>query len=181
MEQEQAYAQARKLHPGLPGRVEVIDCTLRDGEQSPGVSFTVPEKIELARALAGAGIPVLDAGFPAASSADREAMQAIRALGLAVRVAATARPLPADVAAAEAAHASEVFLFMPTSDFRLSQTLGLSRREAELRLLCGAEDACGRGLGVSLVFEDATRADAQWLASVVERVVARVPVRRVVV
>lgn len=180
METNSVYAQVRELHPRLPAQVEVIDCTLRDGEQSPGVSFSVPEKIELARTLAKAGVTVLDAGFPAASGADREAMQAIRALGLPVRVAATARPLPGDVAAAEQAHATEIFMFMPTSDFRLSQTLGLSRREAELRLLSGAEDARGRGMGVNLVFEDATRADADWLTTVVQMVVARVPIQRVV-
>ncbi|PWT74232.1 MAG: hypothetical protein C5B46_04380 [Proteobacteria bacterium] len=180
MNNDPVYALAVELHPRLPARVEVIDCTLRDGEQSPGVSFSVPEKIELARALAKAGITVLDAGFPAASGADREAMQAIRALGLPVKVAATARPLPGDIAAADQAHAAEIFMFMPTSDFRLTQTLNLSRREAEQKLLAGAEDARGRGLTVNLVFEDATRADADWLASVVEMVVARVPIQRVV-
>jgi isopropylmalate/homocitrate/citramalate synthase len=54
--------------PTMPAAVEVIDCTLRDGEQTPGVWFTVEEKVRLARLLADAGVAVLDAGFPGASS-----------------------------------------------------------------------------------------------------------------
>lgn len=174
------YVEARELHPRLPLKVEVIDCTLRDGEQAPGVAFTVPEKVNLARQLWGAGVSVLDAGFPAASGSDLEAMQAIRDLGLGVRVAATARPLPFDVKAAARARADEVFLFMPTSDRRLSQTLGLSRRAMEIRLLGGVEDAAGLGLGVSVVFEDATRADPTWMCALAAGIAKRFPLRRLV-
>jgi isopropylmalate/homocitrate/citramalate synthase len=180
METNSPYEDARRLHPHLPARVEVIDCTLRDGEQSAGVSFNVAEKIELGCALAKAGVTVLDAGFPAASMADKEAMQAIVACNLGVTVAGTARPLPGDIAAVEEANATEIFIFMPTSDLRLSQVFGKSRVDAERLLLNGAEDAAGRGLGVNLVFEDATRADFAWLASLVGQVSARVPVVRVV-
>ncbi len=176
----QKYEETRAFHPRLPEAVEVIDCTLRDGEQSPGVSFSVAEKIELARALVRAGVTVLDAGFPAASGADTEAMQGIHALGVGVAIAATARPLPGDVAAAEAARASEVFVFMPTSDRRLTQTLRLTREQASRRLVAGIEDAAGRGLGASVVFEDATRADRVWMAELVEQIVRRCVLKRVV-
>jgi isopropylmalate/homocitrate/citramalate synthase len=174
------YSESRAFHPRLPEAVEVIDCTLRDGEQSPGVSFSVPEKIDLARALVRAGVTVLDAGFPAASAADREAMQGIAALGIGVAIAATARPLPGDIAAAEAARASEVFVFMPTSDRRLTQTLRLTREQASARLIAGIEEAAGRGLGASVVFEDATRADRAWMAELIERILRRCVLKRVV-
>ena len=174
------YSESRAFHPRLPEAVEVIDCTLRDGEQSPGVSFSVPEKIDLARALVRAGVTVLDAGFPAASAADREAMQGIASLGIGVAIAATARPLPGDIAAAEAARASEVFVFMPTSDRRLTQTLRLTREQASARLIAGIEEAAGRGLGASVVFEDATRADRAWMAELIERILRRCVLKRVV-
>lgn len=180
MKIDTVYTAASNLHPRLPEQVEVIDCTLRDGEQSPGVSFNVGEKVELAKKLVSAGVTVLDAGFPAASGADVEAMQAIHALNLEVCLAATARPLPEDMAAAEAARASEVFMFMPTSDFRLSETLGVSRRDAELQLLSGATNACERNMRVSLVFEDATRADPEWLSSVANNINKHVALERIV-
>lgn len=180
MKTNSVYGEARGLHPGLPASVEIIDCTLRDGEQAPGVSFSVPEKVALAQALSEAGVDVLDAGFPAASGADAEAMQAMRQLGLQAKIAATARPLAADIIAAEKARASEVFLFMPTSDFRLSETLGLTRPQAEARLLDGVENAVGRGLDACVVFEDATRADPDWMARLALDILQRFPLKRLV-
>ena len=180
MAENRLYQQTQSLHPRLPQSIEVIDCTLRDGEQSPGVAFTVEEKVELASSLVEAGIGVLDAGFQAASSADREAMQAIDALDLKVEIAATARPISTDIAAAEEARASEVFMFMPTSDFRLSETLGITRKEAESTVIGGAEEVVSRGMAISLVFEDATRADPEWLAKIYNLVSRRLPVKRVV-
>src|SRR5688500_15623790 len=117
--------RARRYYPHLAAAVEVIDCTLRDGEQAAGGWFTMEEKLQLARMLSEAGVAVLDAGFPASSGEDMEAMQEMRRMGLRARLGATARPLLGDVQAAERAGAHEVFLFMPTSDLRLTQTLGI--------------------------------------------------------
>ena len=165
---------------GIPERVEIIDCTLRDGEQAPGVWFTVEEKLDLAMALDSAGVELLDAGFPASTASDIEAMQEMRRLGLRARIGATARPLPGDVAAAEIARAHEVFLFMPTSDFRLQQTLGISRQRATAIFRAGAEDVVARGMGLNLVFEDATRADPHVLGTMVESLRRHVPIARLI-
>ena len=70
----------------VPPTIELVDCTLRDGEQTPGVWFTVEEKLQLATALDNAGIAVLDAGFPASSAEDVEAMQEMRMRGLRARI-----------------------------------------------------------------------------------------------
>ena len=173
-------SEARGFHPALPPRVEVIDCTLRDGEQSPGVAFSVDEKVGLGAALLSARICTLDAGFPAASGTDREAIQALRQIDPAARIGATARAVLSDVSAASSARATDVFLFMPTSDARLAQTLRLSRLRAELMLLGSVEAARGHGMAVSVVFEDATRADPTWMASLVETITRRVPLERVI-
>jgi isopropylmalate/homocitrate/citramalate synthase len=161
--------------------VEIIDCTLRDGEQAPGVAFTLAEKLEIARALSAAGVDTLDAGFPANSPAERDAMREMRAVGLRARIAATARPLAGDIAAADEAAAQDVFMFMPTSDFRLRMTLGITRERAIEVIRRGAVDVVERGMGLSIVFEDATRADPAFLVRVVEDVGAQVPLARVVV
>src|SRR5512133_488582 len=60
-----------------PNRVLIFDTTLRDGEQAPGCSMTQPEKLRVARALADLGVDVIEAGFPAASRGDWEAVQAV--------------------------------------------------------------------------------------------------------
>src|SRR5688572_776793 len=161
--------------------VTVIDCTLRDGEQAPGVWFTTEEKLELARALSQAGVAVLDAGFPASSAADLEAMQEMHRAGLLARIAATARPVPSDIIAAEQARADEVFLFMPTSDFRLRETLGITRERAYQIFRDGAEAVVARGMRLNLVFEDATRAKASQLVQMVESLRPYVPIERLVI
>src|SRR6201993_3232759 len=62
----------------MPNRVYIFDTTLRDGEQSPGCSMTVPEKLRLARKLVELGVDILEAGFPIASEGDFEAVDAVR-------------------------------------------------------------------------------------------------------
>ena len=171
---------ATYFHPRLPAVVEVIDCTLRDGEQAPGVWFTVEEKLELAGALSAAGITVLDAGFPASSGGEIEALQAMRDLGLRAAIGATARPLAGDVAAAAKAHAEEVFLFMPTSDLRLRETLGIDREQAEDYFRAGAEDTVAHGMRLNLVFEDATRTDPRQLVDIAAELRRHVPIQRLI-
>jgi isopropylmalate/homocitrate/citramalate synthase len=170
-----------KSRSGAPASVTVIDCTLRDGEQAPGVWFTLEEKLELAKALSEAGVAVLDAGFPASSPADLEAMQEMRRLGIKARLAATARPVLGDVVAAEKAKADEVFLFMPTSDFRLRETLGITRERAAEIFRAGAEAVAERNMRLNLVFEDATRAKASQLVQMVETLRPHVPIERLVI
>ncbi|RQU58765.1 LeuA family protein [Burkholderia cenocepacia] len=170
---------AQQFHPGLPTHVEIIDCTLRDGEQAAGVSFSIPEKIDLAQSLSDAGIRILDAGFPAASGAEREAMQSIRAHCSQLTLIGTARPLIDDVTAVEQAHAHEIALFAPVSQLRLSPLFGRTPAEAERMLTHSAEAAAARDLHVNIVFEDATRADPIWLAKLINRIHRRIPLHRV--
>lgn len=174
-------SQVFKRHPRIPEAIEVIDCTLRDGEQTPGVWFTLEEKLELAEMLSNAGVAVLDAGFPASSAADREALQEMKKKNLTAKIGATARPLPRDIAAAAEAQADEVFLFMPTSDLRLTETLGITRDRASQLFRTGAEDVVGRGMKLNLVFEDATRADPMLLIRLVHELRYYVPISRLVV
>jgi isopropylmalate/homocitrate/citramalate synthase len=161
-------------------RVEVIDCTLRDGEQTPGVWFTISEKLELAALLDGAGVDVLDAGFPGSGAEEVETLQALRQSGrVGASIGATARAVRGDVVAAERARAQEVFLFLPTSDLRLVG-LGLSRSEAAKRVRTCAEEVLARGMGLNVVAEDAYRSDPCWLVELWESM-HDLPMRRLVV
>ena len=165
-------------HKRLPAAVEIIDCTLRDGEQAAGVWFTVEEKVKLARMLDQAGVAVLDAGFPAAAEAEVEVLQELRAADLRVAIGATSRALPSDVAACERARAQEVFMFLATSDIRL-RTLGLTRAQLHTQLRAGAEEVLARGMVLNLVAEDAYRTDAAFLIELIHGL-RDLPMRRVV-
>jgi isopropylmalate/homocitrate/citramalate synthase len=171
----------RGYYPELPKRVEVIDCTLRDGEQAPGVWFSVDEKLALASQLSAAGVDLLDAGFPASSEVEVETLQALRGQGLTARIGATARPVTSDIMAAERARAHEVFLFMPTSELRLRETLGVTTKQARQLFRRGAEEVLARGMALNLVLEDATRADRASLLRTVEALRPHVAIARLVI
>src|SRR5688572_3592631 len=83
--------------PNDPNRVIVFDTTLRDGEQSPGCSMNLPEKLEMARALADLGVDVIEAGFPIASPGDFESVQAIARTVHGPIIAGLARCNPKDI------------------------------------------------------------------------------------
>ena len=162
----------------LPEAVEIIDCTLRDGEQAAGVWFTVEEKLKLARLLDQAGVAVMDAGFPAASEDEVEVLQELRRSDLRASIGATSRAVASDIAACERADAQEVFMFLATSDIRL-HSLGLTRAQVTKQLRAGAEDVLARGMGVNIVAEDGYRTDAAWLIELINSM-HDLPIRRVV-
>lgn len=170
----------REHHPRMPQAVEVIDCTLRDGEQTPGVWFSLEEKLKIAEQLSLAGVDILDAGFPAASPSECEALQEMRRRKLSARIGATARPIRSDIIAAAEARAQDVFLFMPTSDLRLTETLGITRDKANQIFRAGAEEVVSHDMSLSLVFEDATRAPTKELVRLVDGLRAHVPIARIV-
>jgi isopropylmalate/homocitrate/citramalate synthase len=78
-------------NPSLPSSVQVFDTTLRDGEQSPGVALRVEEKVRIAEALADLGVAVIEAGYPAVSRGEAEAVKAIARLGLPSKICALSR------------------------------------------------------------------------------------------
>src|SRR5271155_4837147 len=114
-------------------RVYIFDTTLRDGEQSPGCSMTVPEKIRMAAKLVELGVDILEAGFPIASEGDSEAVDAISREFPWAHVAALARANKADVEEAAKAlrHARRprIHTFIATSDIHLEHKLRKSRQQ----------------------------------------------------
>ena len=157
-------------------RVWIFDTTLRDGEQSPGCSMTVPEKLKMAAKLVDLGVDILEAGFPIASQGDFEAVQAISAEYPWAQVAALARCTSKDVErAAEAlkpARRPRIHTFLATSDIHLKYKLKKSRQQV-------LDDACAAVRlartfvdDVEFSAEDGARTDLDYLEQVARAVVA---------
>ncbi|HEY6045678.1 MAG TPA: hypothetical protein VIU65_03690, partial [Pyrinomonadaceae bacterium] len=114
-------------------RVSIFDTTLRDGEQSPGCSMDLKEKVSLARKLQSLGVDIIEAGFPIASDGDFEAVKAVAAECREVTVAALCRTSEQDVLrAAEALRGAarpRIHTFVATSDIHLQYKLKKTRSE----------------------------------------------------
>lgn len=149
-------------------RIYMVDGTLREGEQSPGVHFTADEKLEIACALDRIGCPLLDVGMPAISADEREAIRAIAQAGLRAAIGVSVRLNRAEVDQAVACGADEIFLICPVSPVHLRSKLGTDeegvRRLAEDVVRYGVH----QGLVVNLVAEDACRAERPFLCKIVK-------------
>src|ERR1700761_4010464 len=153
-------------------RVIIFDTTLRDGEQSPGISLNAVEKLEIAQQLARLGVDVIEAGFPIASPGDFEAVQAIAREVHGPVIAGLARAHAADIErAAEAVRDAErprIHTFISTSDIHITHQLQSTR--ADVLGQARAAVAHARALVEDVEFSpmDATRADVDFTAEVVQ-------------
>jgi len=160
----------------MADRVYIFDTTLRDGEQSPGCSMTVAEKLRMAAKLVELGVDILEAGFPIASQGDAEAVDAVAREFPWVSVAALARSNRGDILAAanslKNARRPRIHTFIATSDIHLKHKLKKTRQQvldeavAAVRL---AREYCD---DVEFSAEDATRTDPDYLEEISRAVVA---------
>jgi 2-isopropylmalate synthase len=157
-------------------RVYIFDTTLRDGEQSPGCSMTVPEKLAMARKLVELGVDILEAGFPIASEGDFEAVDAVSREFPWSQVAALARCTTLDVerAAKALAHAKRprIHTFIATSDIHLKFKLKRSRQQVLDDAVAAVELARRHVDDVEFSAEDGARTDPDYLEQVSKAVVA---------
>ena len=160
----------------MANRVYIFDTTLRDGEQSPGCSMTVPEKLQLARKLVELGVDILEAGFPIASDGDFEAVDAVSREFSWVQVAALARANRLDVerAAASLKHARRprIHTFLATSEIHLKYKLKKSQQQVLDEAVAAVELARQYTDDVEFSAEDATRTDWDYLEQISRAVVA---------
>lgn len=141
----------------------IVDTTLRDGEQAPGVAFTLREKVTIARLLDLLGVEVIEAGVPAMGKIEQDAVRAICELGLKSRVASWNRVLLADIRASLACGIREVHISAPVSDLHIREKLGKTRHWVIDCLVRAVRYAREHGCRVSVGAEDASRADFGFL------------------
>ena len=151
-------------------RVRLFDTTLRDGEQTPGVSLAPQQKLAIAKRLDELGVDVIEAGFPVISEGEAEAVRLISSEGLACEICGLARANKKDVDAVADAGLSYVHAFIATSDIHLQHKLRLTRSEALEKAVGAVEYAKSRGLAVEFSAEDATRTDRAFLGEVFSQV-----------
>lgn len=160
----------------MPNRVYIFDTTLRDGEQSPGCSMTVPEKLRLAHKLVELGVDILEAGFPIASEGDYEAVDAVSREFSWVQVAALARANTPDVErAADAlkhARRPRIHTFIATSEIHLKYKLKKSQQQVLDEAVAAVELARQYTDDVEFSAEDATRTEPGYLEQISRAVVA---------
>ena len=142
--------------------VGFYDTTLRDGEQTVGVVLDPQQKLDIALALADAGVERIEAGFPRVSEDDREAVRLIVASGLRAEVWGFARAVRADVEALVELGVRASVVESPVSDLKL-EALGISRDEMLRRIRDAVAFAAGEGLTVAYFGVDGTRADRKFL------------------
>jgi 2-isopropylmalate synthase len=160
----------------MNNRVWIFDTTLRDGEQSPGCSMTVPEKLRMAGKLVELGVDILEAGFPIASQGDFEAVDAVSRQFPWVQVAALARCTRMDVErAAESlrkARRPRIHTFIATSDIHLKHKLKMSRQKVLDNAVAAVELARSYVDDVEFSAEDGARTDPDYLEQISRAVVA---------
>jgi (R)-citramalate synthase len=143
-----------------------FDTTLRDGEQTPGVSLEPQEKLEIALKLSSIGVNVIEAGSVAASAGEREAIRLIADAGLRAECCTYVRALREDIDMAADCGADSVHLVVPVSDLHISKKLRKTRGEVMDMAFGAVEYAKDRGLLVELSGEDASRADPEFLLGI---------------
>jgi 2-isopropylmalate synthase len=176
------------MKPSDPSYVRIFDTTLRDGEQSPGATLTSREKMQVAVALARLGVDIIEAGFPAASPDDWEAVRAIAASvgqrrgteftpsGEPPVIAGLARAAKADIdqawTAVRSAAQPRIHTFLATSDLHLKHKLRMTREEVLERIVEAVSYAHSQCPDVEFSPEDAGRTDPEFLIEAVSRAIA---------
>ena len=146
--------------------IKVLDTTLRDGEQTPGVSLTPLEKLRIATKLDEIGIDYIEAGSAITSEGERNSIKGITKQGFRAEILSFSRPLTVDIDYCIDCDVDGVNLVVPTSDLHISDKLKTTRDEL-IELSNSAIDYCkDHGLIVELSAEDASRSDVSFLKSV---------------
>jgi 2-isopropylmalate synthase len=156
--------------------VRIFDTTLRDGEQSPGASMNLTEKMEIAQALVALGVDIIEAGFPIASPGDFESVRDIAAAVDGATVCGLARCNDADIdrawEALRRARQPRIHVFLATSAIHREFKLRMNEEEVVARAVAGVTRARGVCPDVEFSPEDAARTEIDFLCRVVEAVIA---------
>ena len=141
----------------------IIDTTLRDGAQSPGISFSKTDKIEIAKALEKAGVYQLEAGIPAMGASEKEVILAIKDVCKKALVATWNRLNIKDIQHSVDCSPDIIHISVPVSDLQVYQKLQKDRIWLKKQMLTCVDYALKKGFFVTIGFEDASRADLDFM------------------
>jgi len=147
-------------------KVRIFDTTLRDGEQTLGVSLSPDQKLSIAKKLDVLGVDAIEAGFPIISEGELKGVKMITAEGLSCEIAGLTRTIKTDIDAAVNAGLNYIHTFIATSDIHLEYKLKMTRDQALEKAIEAVEYGKSRGLQVEFSAEDATRTDREFLKKV---------------
>jgi 2-isopropylmalate synthase len=150
--------------------IRVFDTTLRDGEQTPGVSLTPQEKLEIAQALDRLGVDVIEAGFPITSKGEQEAIRWIVKSGLRAEVCGLARAEKSDIDTAIGCGINGIHVFLSSSDIHLQHQMHITRERMIEQSTEAVRYAKSFGVKVEFSAMDATRTDIGFFKEVVKAV-----------
>ena len=156
-------------------RIQIFDTTLRDGEQSPGFSMSLGQKLRVAKVLADMKVDIIEAGFPAASPGDYEAVRAIAREIHGPVIAGLCRTIPGDIErtlkALEPAPRSRIHTFIATSPIHRKVKLNMSRDEIIKHAVNAVKMAASACKEVEFSAEDGIRTEREYLAEVLQAVI----------
>ena len=147
-------------------KVRVFDTTLRDGEQTPGISLSPDQKLSIAKKLDELGVDAIEAGFPVISKGEQNAIKMITQANLKSEICGLARTNKKDIDAAVDSGLNYIHTFIATSDIHLEYKLKMTREQALEKAIEAVEYGKSRGLQVEFSAEDATRTDREFLKKV---------------
>ena len=151
-------------------KVRIFDTTLRDGEQTPGVSLSPEKKLNIAKKLDALGIDAIETGFPVISEGERNAVKMITSENLQSELCGLARTNKKDIDVAVDCGLNYIHTFIATSDIHLEYKLKMTREQALEKAIDAVEYGKSRGLQVEFSAEDATRTDREFLKTVFTQV-----------
>lgn len=161
------------MNSGSSRRLQIVDTTLRDGEQAAGVVFSAEEKLEIARTLDEAGVDRIETGIPAMGAEEQEVLRSILALPLSATLTAWNRAVPDDIHASAKCGFSVVHISVPVSDLHIVHKMNRSRQWVLEQLKVALDIARGYGCGISVGAEDASRANAEFFLAVADLAASR--------
>jgi 2-isopropylmalate synthase len=147
-------------------RIRIFDTTLRDGEQTPGVSLTNEDKIEIAHQLDKLGVDTIEAGFPSSSEGEKKVVKDIAKAGLNTEVCALCRATKSDIDAALDCDVAAIHVFIPTSPVQMKYAVNLTTEQVLAATLESVEYVKKHGLICEFSPMDATRSELAFLKKV---------------
>jgi len=145
------------------GYIRIFDTTLRDGEQTPGVSFTPEEKLEIAVQLDNLGVDTIEAGFPSASKGEEKALKDIMSAGLKAEVCGLTRTVKSDINAAISCNVNSIHTFISTSDVQMKYALNMTPEQVLKAAADSVQYIKDHGFLCEFSPMDATRTDPVFL------------------